>query len=91
MSADFCAAVAIDQEDRNRRLRLALADVDLQTIDGLLIRFLLSKFYAGVQKKPRQLQAKGEDYSYKKKNASIALRSTHNFLNLRDVDIVKDK
>ena len=43
---DFCAAVDIDQE--------RLADVDLQTLDGLL-----SKFYAGVKKR------QGEDYSKK--------------------------
>ena len=68
---DFCAAVDIDQE--------RLADVDLQTLDGLL-----SKFYAGVKKR------QGEDYS---KISMQALRYglQKHFLNLRDVDIVKDK
>ena len=43
---DFFAHVDIDQE--------SLADVDLQTLDGLL-----RKFYAGVKKR------QGEDYSKK--------------------------
>ena len=68
---DFCAAVDIDQE--------RLADVDLQTLDGLL-----SKFYAGVKKR------QGEDYS-KKSMQALRYGLQKHFLNVRDVDIVKDK